>query len=295
MRRASPSLASTSTDHVVTYDITPPAVTINQAAALDGHGLFPAEVFLAGNSPVAVAAGDVNGDGHPDVVTVDGDSNGDGLVSCWARGRNARRRPYLRGGTRSRPPSPWGTSTATANWTWSRQTAPTTTSRSCWAWGRDVSDARDLRGRICPHRSPWGMSTATATWTWSRRTSAIGNNVSVLLGRGDGTFQAQVTYAVGSCPSSVALGDVNGDGRLDVVTANYLATASRCCWGGGRDVPAPVTYAVGSYPRSVALGDVNGDGRLDLVTANAASRHPSRCCWGGGRDVPDASDLSGRP
>jgi hypothetical protein len=44
--------------------------------------------------------------------------------------------------------------------------------------------------------------------------------VSVLLGRGDGRFGTQARFAVGSYPTSVAAGDVNGDGRPDLVTAN---------------------------------------------------------------------------
>jgi hypothetical protein len=46
------------------------------------------------------------------------------------------------------------------------------------------------------------------------------NNVSVLLGNGDGTFRAAASYAVGSGPVSVAVGDFNGDGKLDLAVAN---------------------------------------------------------------------------
>ena len=46
------------------------------------------------------------------------------------------------------------------------------------------------------------------------------NNVSVLLGNGDGTFQAAVNYAAGNAPNSVAVGDFNGDGKADLAVAN---------------------------------------------------------------------------
>ena len=46
------------------------------------------------------------------------------------------------------------------------------------------------------------------------------NNVSVLLGNGDGSFQAALDFGAGSSPRSVAVGDFNGDGRPDLAVAN---------------------------------------------------------------------------
>ena len=46
------------------------------------------------------------------------------------------------------------------------------------------------------------------------------DTVSVLLNRGDGSFQAKLDYATGDYPFSVAIGDVNGDGKPDMATAN---------------------------------------------------------------------------
>ena len=46
------------------------------------------------------------------------------------------------------------------------------------------------------------------------------NTVSVLLGNGNGTFQAQQTFATGTEPNSVAVGDLTGDGKPDIVVAN---------------------------------------------------------------------------
>jgi hypothetical protein len=100
--------------------------------------------------------------------------------------------------------------------------------------------------------------------------------VSVLLGNGNGTFQAKVDYPTGSDPRSVAVADVSGDGVPDVVTANIDGSTASVLLGNGNGngngtFQAKVDYPTGSAPISVAVADVNGDGRPDLLVANANS------------------------
>jgi FG-GAP-like repeat len=91
----------------------------------------------------------------------------------------------------------------------------------------------------------------------------------VLLGNGDGSFQTAHFFKVGRDPESVAGADVNGDGRPDLVSANYLDnTVSVLLGNGDGSFQRARIYNVGSDPASVAVADVNGDGRPDLVTAN---------------------------
>jgi len=97
------------------------------------------------------------------------------------------------------------------------------------------------------------------------------DNVSVLLGNGDGTFQAAVDYRAGTDPDSVAVGDFRGDGKLDLVVANYYSNNVSILPGNGDGTfQAAVNYGV-SAPTSVAVGDFNGDGKLDLAVANVFS------------------------
>ncbi len=102
------------------------------------------------------------------------------------------------------------------------------------------------------------------------------NDVSILLGNGDGTFQNQVTYAVGSSPIALVTGDFTGDGRTDLAVANYNDNDVSILLGNGDGTfQNQVTYAVGSQPDALVTGDFNGDGRTDLAVANSVSNDVS--------------------
>ena len=97
------------------------------------------------------------------------------------------------------------------------------------------------------------------------------SSVSVLLGNGDGTFKPKVDYTVGSGanPECVRMGDVNGDGKLDIFTANAgTNNISVLLNNGSGAFPTFSTFSTPTHPTSIDLCDVNGDGKQDLVTAN---------------------------
>jgi len=88
---------------------------------------------------------------------------------------------------------------------------------------------------------------------------------SVFLGRGNGSFAPEVTYVTSTDAYAVKLGDVNGDGILDLLDTESGALDVRLGNANGT-FGARVNFALGIEFESMALGDLNADGLLDVVS-----------------------------
>jgi subtilisin-like proprotein convertase family protein len=99
--------------------------------------------------------------------------------------------------------------------------------------------------------------------------NALDNQVSVLLGNGDGSFQPERRFDVGLFPRFNAVADFNNDGRPDLATANAGSGDVSVLLGNGDGTFQPQRrLATGLLDGSVIAVDVNHDGQIDLVTAN---------------------------
>jgi len=225
-----------------------------------GDGTFqPAQNYASGgNNTAAVAASDLNGDGRTDLVLAN---------QCQIRGNCAE----------------GSVSVLLGNGDGTFQPAQNYLSDGVFAYSVGAGD-----------------------WNGDKKTDLVVVNqcqtldncngtVTVLLGNGDGTFQVPPRYASGGYDAdSVATGDLNGDGKLDLVVAN-LCQSNNCNHGnngtirvllgnGDGTFQAGHEYATGGFgSASVAIGDFNGDGKADVVVANQCST--SDCKSGGSLSV----------
>jgi hypothetical protein len=119
------------------------------------------------------------------------------------------------------------------------------------------------------------------------------STVAVLLGQGGGDFGPAREFATGDDPVSVVAADVNGDGKLDLVTSNFDSLDIAVLLGrGDGSFDAPRFYPVGGESGDVAVADVDGDGHPDLLATDSVGLtvFPG---LGGGRFGPRAKYRTG--
>jgi len=216
-----------------------------------GDGRFQAAPrYGAGTGPVATAVGDFNGDGKPDLAVTH-----QGIYDQSSRSRTNSGVSILLGNGD-------GTFKAAFN-----------SAAGTWPYSLTASDFNQdgkLDLVVIDFGSPYGSD----------------NGFLVLLGNGDGTFQAAVKYSLGVQTQSVAAGDFNGDGLPDLavggilwVTGTFMGYPTGSRYGNvsvllGRGDGTFVTatdYRLqeGAFPVLVLVGDLNGDGKPDLITGKS--------------------------
>jgi hypothetical protein len=195
--------------------------------------------FTTGTSPVSVAIGDVDVDGKPDLVVANYNS---ATVSVY---RNT------------------SSSGSISSSSFAAKVDFTTGSNP-------ISVAiGDLDGDGMPDLAVANSSPNTVSIY--RNTSSSGSISS-------SSFAAKVDFTTGTDPRSVAIGDLDGDGKPDLAVANYnpsTVSIFRNISSSGSisssSFAAKVDYTTGTSPRSVIIGDLDGDGKPDLAVANAGS------------------------
>ncbi len=218
-----------------------------QTAATYGSGGWQAD---------SIAVADVNGDGKPDLIVMNECASGASTGDC--------------------PNTTGLVGVLLGNGDGTFQTVATYDSGVLL--GRFVAVA-DVNGDGKPDLLMAGCSTIGTTGFNCLVDTIANGAVGVLLGNGDGTFQTAVAYNSGAQePYSVAVADVNGDGKPDLVVANFLCLINSCPFdlvgvllgNGDGTFQTAATYGSGAEgTASIAVADVNGDGKPDLLVANS--------------------------
>ncbi len=94
--------------------------------------------------------------------------------------------------------------------------------------------------------------------------------VNVLMNKGDGDFEAAKSFPSGGVDTnSIDVGDMNGDGKLDIVVTNDVNETVSLLRGSGTGMfRRPITFSSGPNPTDISVGDFNGDGHLDMAVSN---------------------------
>ncbi len=117
---------------------------------------------------------------------------------------------------------------------------------------------------------PSGAAYSTISVTRLGLTATSTGYFNVTFPNGDGsTMSPPINDSVGNYPLGVAVGDFNGDGKLDMAVANSGSNSVSILLGTGTGTFGPATnYGVGSSPYGVTVGDFNGDGNLDVAVTD---------------------------
>jgi len=123
------------------------------------------------------------------------------------------------------------------------------------------------------------------------------STVGLLLGNGDGTFQAAQDMPIFDGEGPMAVGDFNGDGKLDLAILDTGGVNVLLGNGDGTFQADTRYYFGGVSPQAIAVGDLRGDGKLDIVTANTVAGTISVLLGNGDGtfQAPETLNVGGRP
>jgi len=100
---------------------------------------------------------------------------------------------------------------------------------------------------------------------------AVGNQISISLGNGDGTFKAAEMYQQSGSVHGLSTGDINGDGIADIAATSSLGAVYTILGNGNGTFKAGTSYAAGPMNRSLVIADLSGDGKMDIASGDLLS------------------------
>lgn len=237
-------------------------------------GTFPSRVpVVTGDIPFAVDAKDVNGDGYIDLIVANGGGSSNNLALLMGKGSGTYAAPVnLTAGTIPR-------SVIFVDVNKDGKTDIVAANESTANVSVLLGDGTGVFGNKKDFQAGSGPYTVAATdFNSDGNIDLIVCNsrdatISLLTGVGDGTFNPPKNTSLGtanvSLPYNIAIGDINGDGKPDVVSAIYAEQQIGITYNANGLFGTTTKLPASGFPRGVAIGDLNGDGTTDIVSANS--------------------------
>ena len=255
----------------------------DQVSVLSGHGdgsFGPAASFAVGDGPMGIAAGDVDGDGDQDLVAALSGDNEVAVLLGDGSGGFVPGGTFAVGGTQPQR-------IVLAHLDGDARLDLLTLDMGALAGGSPVPGSQGVSVLLGKGDGTFVFGSALSLGGVLARAITLGDfdgdglldgavarespdGVSILDNQGNGSFVAgeSIDLASGSWPRSIEAADLDGDGLLDLVTGDILAsTASVLTGQGAGSFSFEHAYSAGWQPAAVAVVDVDGDGALDLLTA----------------------------
>lgn len=121
----------------------------------------------------------------------------------------------------------------------------------------------------------------------------LSNDISILIGTGNGTFGVPTNFDVEMQPFCIAIGDFNGDSKLDLVVTNLNSRSISVLTGTGTgSFGDAINYAVGINPYCVKIGNFNNDNIQDIAVANYSSNNISILIGTGDGTFGNSTNIS---